>query len=233
MRAWIAASCGVLAGAGGVVFSTADVGAHKFITSRFTYSADVQPILIEKCGRCHVAGGAAPMSLLVYKDQNGGALAWAESIREVLIAGAMPPWYADPVGPALKNNLQLSPRELDVLLTWAAGGTPEGDPSRMAAVPAHTSAWPLGRPDLELRASAAHVVPPGTLEDQVEFTLPTGLATSRWVRAVDLLPGDASMVRRATISSGDSPPLALWQPGEEVVSTPGGTAFRLPADAIL
>ena len=66
------------------------VDAHKAITSKYTYNDDVFPILRDKCGSCHVDGGAAPMSLLTYND-DGGAVAWAESIREMLIAEAMPP----------------------------------------------------------------------------------------------------------------------------------------------
>jgi hypothetical protein len=35
--------------------------AHKPITSPYTFNEDVFPILRDRCGRCHVAGGAAPM----------------------------------------------------------------------------------------------------------------------------------------------------------------------------
>ena len=62
--------------------------AHKPITSPYTYNDDVFPILRDRCGRCHVPGGVAPMSLMTYKD----AYPWGESIRTELIAGHMPPW---------------------------------------------------------------------------------------------------------------------------------------------
>ena len=51
--------------------------AHKPITSKYTYNDDVFPIVRDRCGRCHIAGGVAPMSLMTYKD----AFPWAESIR--------------------------------------------------------------------------------------------------------------------------------------------------------
>jgi hypothetical protein len=66
------------------------VDAHKAKTSPFTYNVDIFPLLRDNCGRCHVEGGPAPMSLMTY-DKDGGAIAWAESIREMLLAGAMPP----------------------------------------------------------------------------------------------------------------------------------------------
>ena len=61
--------------------------AHKPITSPYTYNEDVFPILRDRCGRCHVAGGVAPKSLMTYKD----AFPWGESIRTELMAGHMPP----------------------------------------------------------------------------------------------------------------------------------------------
>ena len=94
------------------------VDAHKAKTSPFSYNVDIFPLLRDNCGRCHVEGGPAPMSLMTY-DKDGGAIAWAESIREMLLAGAMPPWYADPTGPAVRNNHALTPRELDKIITWA------------------------------------------------------------------------------------------------------------------
>src|SRR5262245_19568057 len=67
------------------------VQAHKPITSKYTYTEDVFPILNERCGRCHVLGGVAPMSFLTYKD----AFPWAESIRVELASAHMPPWFAE------------------------------------------------------------------------------------------------------------------------------------------
>src|SRR4051794_24333570 len=84
------------------VVGTVTIDAHKAITSKYTYNDDVYPILRDKCGKCHVDGGPAPMSLLTYND-DGGAVAWAESIKEMLMANAMPPYYGDPTGPPLKN----------------------------------------------------------------------------------------------------------------------------------
>src|SRR5439155_12475182 len=99
------------------------IEAHKPITSKYTYNDDVFPILRERCARCHVPGGVAPMSLMTYED----AYPWAESIRAELIAAHMPPWNADEGFGELKTAHTLSPKELDVVLTWATGGNPRGD----------------------------------------------------------------------------------------------------------
>jgi hypothetical protein len=222
----------LLIAAGSLVVGTASLGAHKAVTSKYTYTEDVFPILRDKCGRCHAEGGAAPMSLLTYKDDSGGAVAWAESMREMLVSLAMPPWYADPAGPAVKNNHSLTPRELDVLVTWAAGGTPLGDPNKTLSAPAVRRDWLLGKPDLEIRMDREHALGPGVMEDTAEFSLPTNLAGPKWIKAADLLPGSA-LVRRAEIAVEGGPVLAIWEPGDDPVTTPPGMAFELANGARL
>jgi hypothetical protein len=206
--------------------------AHKPVTSKYTYNEHVFPILRDKCGHCHRDGGPAPMSLLSYKE-NGGAVAWAESIREMLTTEAMPPYYVDPTGPAVKNDHFLTPRELDIVLTWTSGGTPEGDPKQNTVVVPTAGHWPMGRPDLALEMNNEHTVGAGTTEETIEFTLPTRLPKATWLKAVDLLPGTPAMVRRAVVSAVDGEVLMVWQPGDEGQAAPVGTAFRLPANATL
>ena len=46
------------------------------------------------------------MSLLTYQD----ASPWAEALREQLLSRAMPPWYADDLGPAVRGGRGLSAR---------------------------------------------------------------------------------------------------------------------------
>ena len=36
--------------------------AHKGITSKFTYNADVHPVFLNRCGRCHIDGGVGPVT---------------------------------------------------------------------------------------------------------------------------------------------------------------------------
>jgi hypothetical protein len=212
--------------------------AHKPITSKYTYNEDVFPVVRDRCGRCHVADGIAPMSLMTYED----ARPWAESIHAELVAGHMPPWSAD-VG-AFKNAHRLSAHDFDVILTWATGGNPVGDLSHAPPPIALKNQWMLGEPDMALP------LPDVTLsvdkpEETREFALPAGRAAGRSIRAADLLPGTPSMVRSATIfvksgSAADAPAavgpetvLALWTPGQDPMTTERGTAFRIPPEATL
>jgi len=208
------------------------VDAHKAKTSPFSYNVDIFPLLRDNCGRCHVDGGPAPMSLMTY-DKDGGAIAWAESIREMLLAGAMPPWYADPTGPAVRNNHALTPRELDKIITWATGGTPHGDLAiKLPEVKAKKD-WAGGKPDAELPMPQAYTMAAGVMQASNEVTIPTNFTDTKWVKGVDLLPGQTSMVRRAYISLEGGALLHVWEPGDDVVDPPSGAAFKIPAGAKL
>lgn len=203
------------------------VDAHKAKTSPFSYNVDIFPLLRDKCGSCHTEGGPAPMSLMTY-DKDGGAIAWAESMREMLLAGAMPPWYADPTGPAVRNTHTLTPRELDKIVTWATGGTPHGDLAiKLPPVPARTG-WPGGKPDAELPMPQPYTVGPGVMQASNEVTIPTTFTEEKWVKAVDLMPGVTSAVRRAYLSLEGGPVLAVWEPGDDAVDPPSGAAFKIP-----
>lgn len=200
---------------------------HKPITSKYTYTEDVFPIVNQRCAACHVSGGVAPMSLLTYKD----AAPWAESMRAELLASHMPPWYE------LNDPHRLSPRELDVLLTWATGGTPQGPARRLPAVTLKNE-WRMGAPDLSLPMPSPFTVAADRMEETREFVLQGGATEDRWVKAVDLLPGAPSMVRNAVIYTrppGSSEPsvLGLWLPGETPGSAPAGAGFRWAAGAEL
>ena len=214
--------------------------AHKAITSKYTYNDDVFPILRDRCASCHVPGGIAPMSLMTYDD----AFPWAESIRAELVAAHMPPWNAEEGYGELKRAHTLTPKELDVILTWATGGNPRGSLDQTLPAVTLNNDWKLGAPDLPLTLPAEFTLAADQMEDWQEFTLPTGTTEARWVRAVDLRPGTPSIVRSATIvvknaagPSGGSTAvpehvLALWLPGQDPAPA-DGVAFKLPAGAQL
>jgi hypothetical protein len=206
--------------------SVAGLAAHKGNTSKYTFDDDVFPILREHCGQCHVDGGSAPMSLMNYSG-DGGAVAWAESMKQMVLAEAMPPWFVDPTGPAIKGGHSLSAHEVDVLVTWASGGTPQGDLNRKPKPMTAHARWRLGEPDLTLPIPQSVSLGPGEMEREADFSIPVPLTEARWIVAADLLPGTASIVRSASIQVDDGPILAVWEPGDEPLLAPDGAAFAL------
>lgn len=203
--------------------------AHKAVTSKYGYAKDVFPILRDHCGQCHVAGGPAPMSLLTFKD----ATAWAEAVRDELTSERMPPFPAAMNGPAVRDTHPISAHDLDVVVTWASGGTPYGDARIDVPDTKFTPQWKLGTPDLTLPMDAPHTLAPGTLDEIFEATIPTRLPEARWVKAVDVLPGSPSLARDAVISVDGGAVLAVWQPGGDVSAAPSGAAFKLAPGATL
>jgi hypothetical protein len=225
------ALCSIIALAIVFMFAAASrrAAAHTPITSKYDYNKDVFPRLRDHCGACHVPGGAGPMSLVTYK----AAMPWAQSIRDELTAGRMPPWPIDPTSPAIRGGFPISSRDIDVLVVWASGGTPEGDFNVKLPDVAFHPQWKLGPPDLKIPMDADHTVAANKMEDVSEFSLPVNVPDAKWIKAADLMPGSAAIVRDAVISIENGPVLALWQPGGDVVPAPSGAAFRLTPGATI
>jgi mono/diheme cytochrome c family protein len=212
------------------------VDAHKPVTSQYTFTEDVYPIVKERCGACHAPNGVAPMSLLTYDD----ARPWAESIRLELASGHMPPWFGDPGFAELRDLHQLSPRDIDVVLTWVTGGTPRGPESPTPAGPARNirSTWRRGRPDIALPLPAVFSLPADKTEDTQEFVLDTARARDRFIAAADLLPGNPAVVHDAVIftrgpGGASENVLAAWLPGSAPVTAETGVGFRWRAGEVL
>lgn len=226
-RAFAPCAALVFAAALALVLGTGRTNAHTPVTSRFDYNKDVFPRLRDHCAACHVPGGAAPMSLVTY----AAAMPWAESIRDELTAGRMPPWPVDPTSPAVKGGDPISPGDIDVIVVWASGGTPESYTDAKPAEVSFHGGWKLGPPDLKIPMNMEHTVGSSITEEVSDFSLSANVTDAKWVKAADLLPGNASIVRDAVISIENGPVLALWQPGAETMVAPSGAAFQLPAGA--
>jgi hypothetical protein len=221
-----------VAGVGLIAALTMQTGeAHKPITSKYTFNDDVFPILKARCSKCHVVGGVAPMSLMTYEE----AFPWAESIRAELVASHMPPATADGGFGEIAHARALTAKEVDVILTWASGGNPRGALDKKLPAVELRNDWPLGKPDAVIQQPSEFTLAADKMEDAVEFTVPTGLVESRWVRVVDLLPGNPAIVRSALIVLKGDPErvLARWLPGQDPQPTDAPAAFHLPARAEL
>ena len=228
MRIGVAATIAAAA----TVLSTSRGEAHKPITSPYSYNEDVFPVLRDRCGRCHVSGGVAPMSLMTHAD----AVPWGESIKTELLAGTMPPGTVDTSPGRFRNVEGLTAREMNVLLTWVTGGTPPGDDAKNPPPMKVDTSWRLGQPDLTLEMPSPYTLSADMHDATVEVTLPTATRERRLVSAVDLRPGTPSIVRWATIAvsartRGAEDVLGVWVPGDTPVPLDQGFAFELPAGA--
>ena len=212
--------------------SAAFLLAHEIEPSRFTYERDVLPILEKHCGDCHRGGGIAPMSLLSYQQ----AFPWASSIKTEVLEGRMPPWLPEEGYGEFRNARTLTAEEIDTLVDWASGGTPQGEVVEREA-PAEMTA-DSRKPDLVLEPDTEVVVGAEEFEKNVCLVLPTGLDESRRVAAFEFLPDNMAMVHDVAIRVGDrcdtdGRPVATWLPGQGLSTLPEGFAEELPAGASL
>src|SRR5690606_5995662 len=159
-----------------------------------TFSRDVAPILFEHCASCHRPGGPAPFSVLSWDGVRERAARIAESTTE----GHMPPWLPSDEGVELAGARRLAPRELTTITEWASGGAPAGDARHLPPAPPEPPRWPLGHPDLIVRAPAVSV-PPGEGDVYRNLVITAPVERARYVRAVDLRPGDPRVVHHARL----------------------------------
>lgn len=200
--------------------------AHKSVLSPYTYHRDVAPILRARCGSCHAAGANA-FPLTTYAEVKADA----NQVHNALISGRMPIWYAEAQAVPFKGSTGITAREMDTILTWAAGGTPEGVP---VAVPAPPAVAPLGAPAVVLEMPKPFTLAASQREAIHEVAWPAGRLAGRWIQAAEVLAGTPSIARRATVEirNGDARQvIAHWMPGDTPHALPGGGAFRVPNGA--
>ena len=168
-----------------------------------TYARDVSPILQQKCQGCHRPYDIAPFSLLTYDD----VVPQARAIRAALQSGIMPPWKPIPGHGDFQNNRSLSDSERQTILDWIDAGTPAGDLADVPAPAVSTSEWRLGTPDQVLSMPEPYV--PVARDDRPDryrcFILPNIADQDRYVRAVDILPGQRQAVHHVLLFLTDDP----------------------------
>ena len=177
--------CAALALAAGL--GAATLLAHKTVVSAYTFHHDVEPILQARCAACHRDGGIA-FPIATYTQAR--AVAW--QIQQSLISERMPVWYADPQAAPFKGSRAIAANELNVLMTWAAGSTPEGVPGPAPAQ--HAAASPLGAPRAILEMPESFTLAADQQKADREIVWPAGNLEGTWLQAAELLPGSPSIV---------------------------------------
>ena len=209
-----------------------------------TYAKHVSRVLQKNCQECHRPGQVAPMSLLTYDD----ALAWSDTIREVLVESRMPPWYADPRYGHFMNDRRLPAQDKEALLAWLDGGMPKGDDRDLPPPREFAEGWGIGKPDLVLTMpeefTVPAVAPSGGVPYQY-FHMKTDFKEDLWVSSAEARPGSPSVVHHIILfvvppgekwDGGENPNIQLLvgtAPGEMPSVLPPGYAKKIPAGSEL
>ena len=170
-----------------------------------TYTADVAPILYENCLVCHRPGQVAPMAFRNYAETRP----WARAIRDKVVSGEMPPWFADPQYGTWLNDRRLSPGEVDTITAWVEAGAPLGDPADLPEPPAFSDNWALGDmgdPDLIVPMPVTVEVPPDGEQAYQQYYVKNELTEDRFIKGIEVRPGNRAAVHHAVIDMARLPP---------------------------
>jgi tetratricopeptide (TPR) repeat protein len=224
-----------------------------------TFNRDIAPIMFHYCSPCHRPGEAAPFPLLTYQD----AAKFAVQIAVITQRRIMPPWLPAPSDLKFTGDLRLSDQQIALFQSWAEQGAPQGDPRDLPSPPQFTPGWQLGKPDVILRARKPYALPASGSDNYWNFIFTTNFSSTRWVRAIEIRPGEKRVVHHANIlvdrlhssraqekHSGDGFPgmelriesesfdpdshIFFWKPGSVPHVEPDGMALRLdPGDDLV
>jgi len=165
------------------------------IAAQPTFTKDIAPIVFSYCSPCHRPGESAPFSLLGYTDVKKHA----GQIVTVTKSRFMPPWLPEPGFGNFDGVRRLSDRQIALIAQWVARGAPEGDASDLPRPPKFSEGWQLGKPDLILEMPRAYTLRPGGTDVYRNFIFPVPVEGPRYVRAVEVRPGNPKIVHHANI----------------------------------
>ncbi len=160
-----------------------------------TFYKQIAPIVYHSCAPCHRPGEAGPFSLLTYGDVKKHAA----QIAAVTKRRYMPPWLPEAGHGDFQDEQRLTDVQIRSIAEWVREGAPAGDPVDAPPIPKFTPGWQLGAPDLVLEAQRSYKLRADGPDDYWNFILPLKLTGTRWVKAIEIRPGNARAVHHANV----------------------------------
>lgn len=217
-----------------------------------TFSNEVVRIFQQHCQSCHHEGDIAPFPLMTYAD----AKPHATLIKFMTQTRQMPPWKPSDGCGDFADARKLTTAEIDTIAKWVNAGAPEGNRALLPTPRDFSTGWVLGEPDMIL-ASPEPYTPAAGKDTYRCFTMPANTTSEKFVRAIDVHPGDRETVHHvisfidttgisATLDERDPGPgytcfggagfnttgtLGGWAPGSRPLQLPDKVGFSLPAAA--
>ena len=217
------------------------------------WSTDIAPILYNSCASCHNPNGIAPFSLITYND----ALLNSTQIKAAVQSKHMPPWPPDPDYKRLAHERLLAQSQIDRIVNWVNGGSPQGNPGLAPPPPVFNTNGDLpGTPDLITKIPT--YTSTATNGDVYQcFVVPGGVSATKFITAFEAIPGNRPLVHHvlvyadttgvcAQLDAASPGPgytsfggvghnnvtlLGGWVPGTTPIQYPAGFGVRLPPNA--
>ena len=160
-----------------------------------SFNKEIAPIIFENCAHCHHPSGPAPFSLLTYAEVKKRA----KQIAAVTSRRFMPPWLPESGSNRFAGERRLTVAQIRMIQQWVEQGTAEGVASDLPATPKFTEGWQLGQPDLVVRMPQPYKLAAEGDDVFRNFVIPVPVERTRYVRAVEILPGNKRIVHHANI----------------------------------
>jgi hypothetical protein len=215
---------------------------------KLTYYADIQPIINDKCVRCHRKGQVAPFELTTFESINRRA----KFISKVINERYMPPSPADPSVSTFKNVKNLSQAEIDKIDTWIAQGKEKGEEKKNSINDSLSTIY--REPDLVLTFQKPFTIHGDNKEQFRVFVVPTNTTEDLYIEGIDFMPQNKQLAHHCRLMIDTTNRLRAddgievgaeseyqklgvkmndnfwhgWIPGNTAIYYPEGTAKRLP-----
>ncbi len=178
----------------------ADRGAQPYRprpADTLTFATDIAPIIYEHCSICHRPGESAPFDLLSYKDVKKRA----SQIVKVTHDRFMPPWLPSPGYAEFEDQRGLDSDQIGMLAQWAAEGAAEGNTADLPPKRSFSDDWQLGEPDLIVTMDRPYTLAAEGRDVYRNFVISVPVKQPRYVRAVELRPGNKRIVHHAILEA--------------------------------
>lgn len=160
-----------------------------------TFNRDIAPIIFENCSGCHRPNRAAPFSLVDYAQVRKRAT----QIAEVTASRFMPPWLPMAGHGEFVDARILTEKQIEMIQRWAVEGRAEGDSKDLPPKPVWSDAWESGEPDLVVSMPQAYPLRSDGPDIYRNFVIPTQESFPRFVRGVEIRPGNPKVVHHAVL----------------------------------
>jgi len=160
-----------------------------------TFYKHIAPIVYHSCAPCHRPGEPGPFPLLTYDDVRKRG----PQIVSVIKRRYMPPWLPEAGHGDFKEERRLTDEQIRTIDEWVRQGAPAGTPADAPPLPTFVPGWQLGEPDLVIEAAAPYHLPAGGLDQYWNFVLPLIAPAPRWVKAIEIRPGNIRAVHHANV----------------------------------
>jgi tetratricopeptide (TPR) repeat protein len=160
-----------------------------------TFYKHVAAIVYRSCAPCHRPGEPGPFPLLTYTDVSKHG----PQIVAVIKRRYMPPWLPEAGHGDFREERRLTDEQIRTIAEWVRQGAPAGSLADAPPLPKFIPGWQLGEPDLVIQAAVPYHLRPDGPDQYWNFVLPLKTPGARWVKAIEVRPGNLRAVHHANV----------------------------------